>query len=309
MEKSFYVYKHTTPDNRVYIGITCQNTVEDRWGNGNGYKGQYFYKGIQEFGWDNIEHKVLIHGLTKEQAEKWEIKLIKYYNSNNEKYGYNKTNGGDCVYFNNCVKIICLNDNKIYDSIASAGKFYDIYPANISKVCSGIDPHIKTLVFRYFEDYKKLTKEEIEYILKSPKKLGKIKVICLDNNTIYESASEAGRQLNIHESSITRCCNGGYRAIKGYHFMYFDDFNKTNEEQIRFILNNDKKTSSKKVVCLETKEIFKKLEDAGKKYGTTGTNIGMCCRGVNKSAVNLHWVYYTDYLQLTPEQVQEKIKS
>ena len=33
----YYVYKHTFPNNKVYIGITCR-TLEERWGkNGNGY--------------------------------------------------------------------------------------------------------------------------------------------------------------------------------------------------------------------------------------------------------------------------------
>lgn len=37
----YYVYKHTFPNNKVYIGITCR-TLEERWGK-NG-KEENFYR-------------------------------------------------------------------------------------------------------------------------------------------------------------------------------------------------------------------------------------------------------------------------
>ena len=41
--KDFIVYKHTCPNGKVYIGITCQKP-QNRWGkDGNGYKEQLFY--------------------------------------------------------------------------------------------------------------------------------------------------------------------------------------------------------------------------------------------------------------------------
>ena len=35
--KNFIVYKHTSPNGKVYIGITKQNPKQ-RWGNGSGYR-------------------------------------------------------------------------------------------------------------------------------------------------------------------------------------------------------------------------------------------------------------------------------
>ena len=36
-KRKYYIYKHTFPNNKVYIGITCQQP-ELRWGNaGEGY--------------------------------------------------------------------------------------------------------------------------------------------------------------------------------------------------------------------------------------------------------------------------------
>ena len=54
---SYTVYKHTFPNNKVYIGITSQS-VSRRWRNGEGYrnKQQLIYRAILKYGWDNIKH-------------------------------------------------------------------------------------------------------------------------------------------------------------------------------------------------------------------------------------------------------------
>lgn len=96
MEKKYIVYKHISPSNKVYIGITCQSPNK-RWRNGMGYiNNVYFYRSIQQYGWKNFQHIILYDNLSLEDAKKYEIELIKKYNSNNNKYGYNKTAGGDC---------------------------------------------------------------------------------------------------------------------------------------------------------------------------------------------------------------------
>lgn len=58
--KNFIVYKHTTPSQKIYIGITSMSTSK-RWGHkGYGYRNQpYFYRAILKYGWDNIKHEVL----------------------------------------------------------------------------------------------------------------------------------------------------------------------------------------------------------------------------------------------------------
>lgn len=92
---NYKVYKHTTPSNKVYIGITSQS-VERRWrANGEGYKDSpVFYNAIKKHGWDNIKHEVLFDGLTYAEAEMMEIKLISQYRSCERNYGYNMESGG-----------------------------------------------------------------------------------------------------------------------------------------------------------------------------------------------------------------------
>jgi len=92
----YVVYKHISPDGKIYIGITRRNVIE-RWGeNGEGYKGNlHFWRAIQKYGWNNFQHEILYSDLCKEDACRIEIELIRKFNANNFEYGYNICAGGE----------------------------------------------------------------------------------------------------------------------------------------------------------------------------------------------------------------------
>ena len=90
----YSVYKHTTPDELVYIGATVQKP-KARWGvNGSNYKtNTRFYQAIQKYGWDNIKHEVVFETDNREDACIKEKELIKLFNSTDERFGYNTGKG------------------------------------------------------------------------------------------------------------------------------------------------------------------------------------------------------------------------
>ena len=93
-KKTFYVYRHTSPNGMIYIGITKQDP-QKRWANGKGYSyNTHFNNAILKYGWENFTHEILYCGLTREEACQKEKELISYYKSNNRKFGYNITEGG-----------------------------------------------------------------------------------------------------------------------------------------------------------------------------------------------------------------------
>ena len=54
--------------------------------------------------------------------------------------------------------------------------------------------------------------------------------------------------------------------------------------------------NNKKVICLETKEIFNTVAEAGRKFCVKNFDlIGSCCRGKQGSANGYHWAYVDDY--------------
>ena len=60
--------------------------------------------------------------------------------------------------------------------------------------------------------------------------------------------------------------------------------------------------NSKKVILLNTLEVFGSLVDGANKYKIHRTSLGQCCRGKRKSAGKINgepakWMYYEDYLK------------
>lgn len=90
---------HTSPNGKVYIGITCREVVR-RWGtNGCGYKSHpYFWNAIKKYGWDNFKHEIILYNLSEEDACEKEKEFITKYKSNEPEYGYNLTTGGESGY-------------------------------------------------------------------------------------------------------------------------------------------------------------------------------------------------------------------
>ena len=87
----YYVYVHTVPNGKVYIGQTKQ--IQKRWNNGEGYiDNSPFYKDITTYGWNNIKHEIIAEFSEREPAVQLESVLIALLKTENANYGYNQTN-------------------------------------------------------------------------------------------------------------------------------------------------------------------------------------------------------------------------
>lgn len=92
--KEYTVYIHEAPNGKLYVGITG-TSPKRRWRNGEGYwSNEHFSAAIKKYGWENIKHLIIAEGLTRSEAEEMERDLIKKYNTNNRRYGYNIEQGG-----------------------------------------------------------------------------------------------------------------------------------------------------------------------------------------------------------------------
>ena len=104
-DRKFIIYKHTNKINgKIYFGLTSQKP-NDRWQWGHGYKGSpRFYNAIKKYGWKNFDHEILFENLTEQEAKEKETQLILEYKTNNDKFGYNLTNGGEYNQMNEEIK-------------------------------------------------------------------------------------------------------------------------------------------------------------------------------------------------------------
>lgn len=90
----YKVYEHVFPNGKKYVGITCRS-LKQRFKNGYGYcHNEYMMNAINKYGWNNTEHNLLASGLSKDEAERMEIELIKNQDLTNREKGYNIELGG-----------------------------------------------------------------------------------------------------------------------------------------------------------------------------------------------------------------------
>ena len=230
---SYTVYCHIFPNGKKYIGITKQD-VKRRWRNGKGYEGQPVYNAILKYGWDNIIHKILYRGLSREEAEEKEIELIKAFNTNSHKDGYNVEKGGNTSEVSEETKKKISEKRKAYfknNKHWNSGRHLsEETKKKISKAHSGM---------KYSEDTRKKKSELFRgknnpmYGTKIPKKHkaklqeASVKATsrackCIETGTIYKSIAEASRQTNINSRTIAYVCNKDprYKTAGGYHWKY-----------------------------------------------------------------------------------------
>lgn len=112
------------------------------------------------------------------------------------------------------------------------------------------------------------------------------KILCLELNKTYNSQSEAQEELKINHLSHALKTGG---ISGGYHFCYEDEFIESGLSAEDYIKKNAPSGSSKRVLCVETKQIFNSAAEAMDFIGIRG--VDACCRGKQKTAGGYHWKY------------------
>lgn len=92
----YWVYIHTNKvTGKKYVGQTTQDNPAARWKYGKGYGVRSkIYKAIQKYGWDNFSHEIISCSSLDEMNQK-ERALIAYYNTTDDRFGYNIELGGN----------------------------------------------------------------------------------------------------------------------------------------------------------------------------------------------------------------------
>lgn len=132
------------------------------------------------------------------------------------------------------------------------------------------------------------------------------KVYCIDNNTVYDSAEIARKELNIYgKTQIYKVCNGKQYVANNLHFLWYDDYiNMTKQDIEAYVYKCDNPISYRKVICIETQEVFNKPADASLKYCgdfKKTPKIIRACKEFRTALKDengklLHWMYYDEYL-------------
>lgn len=305
---NYCVYVHTSPSGKRYVGQTGKKP-EDRWGkNGSRYlkkekNGEYmhiaFARAILKYGWDNIEHEVVASNLTKEEADNFEKLLIEKLNTKNRKYGYNLKDGGvggggfseeTLKKMSEAHKGIKQSEETIRKRAEKLkGKNNPNYGKPMSdKQREKISNSKKGENNNMFG--KRLDEEAVQKIRKS-QNVQKIAQYDLQGNLIkiWDSISDAGRELGIIRANISACCRGKRNTVSGFIWKYYID--ETINEHLFW--HNGKRVVQYSLSG-EIIGIFESLTEAQSKTGVSYTGILHCCKGKQHTSGGFIWKYYED---------------
>lgn len=204
----FTIYLHKNKiNNKVYIGQTIQDNLNDRWKNGLGYKTcTYFYSAIQKYGWENFEHIILeqSENWSQEDLDKKEMYYINFYQSNNPKYGYNITDGGQNS----------ISPNALPKAIEWMKEHPEFGKARAQDMLKWQQEHPEEILAMRRINVQKATNAR------------KKQVQCIETGKIFESASAAARKTpKTTQSKICMVCRGQRNTCGGYHWKYIEEEN------------------------------------------------------------------------------------
>ena len=226
--RNFYVYKHTFPNEKVYIGITC-NKPEYRWNNGKGYQNQsVMLRAIKKYGWENIKHEILYYNLNEEEAKQKEVELIKKYKSNQKEYGYNiSTGGGGSAGY----KMTQEQKQKVSERFKGIPRTEEV-KKKISETEKGKivsqstrEKISKANLGKKISEKQKnqLSKRMIGNtyncgIQRNKKYAGSVskKIMCVETGEVFCSIHEASNKLNINRGNLSSSINGRRKTAGGY---------------------------------------------------------------------------------------------
>ena len=165
------------------------------------------------------------------------------YLKTGKKYGlcesYSKE---ESTYRSHGRKIICIDTRKEFRSIVDGANYYNVQPGDISKCCRGEsigcgNYNGKKLHWMYLDEYNKLSDDE-KLNWKPRNNNSFVKVVCLNNNYLFDKIDDAKNWCNAKTTSgIISCCTGKYKT-SGKHpttndslkWMYYKDYIKEFDE-------------------------------------------------------------------------------
>lgn len=218
---NYIVYMHIFPNNKVYIGITCQKP-EYRWRNGNGYKPKKpntsrIYNAIQKYGWDNIKHIILFKDLTLHEANQKESELIKLYDSTNKNKGYNIAYGGDCRTLPQETRKKISNSRK-GNNYGYIGEHAPMYGKHHSE-------KTKQKISQYQSNhnnpfYGKHHSEKTKQKIRENENINCKEILQINKKgeiiNKFQSIHQASQITGVNRQGISFCANGKYKTSGGY---------------------------------------------------------------------------------------------
>ena len=126
------------------------------------------------------------------------------------------------------------------------------------------------------------------------------KVVCIDDDMTFDSIVEAAEHYGISYANIHQVVSGKNVSAKSkegkwVQFSYYTEGKKYIKKKHRV------KNTIRKVICINTKEVFESTMEAGKIKGVSQGHISMVCNhkrnyaGKDKDGYFLKWCFFDEY--------------
>ena len=219
VNRTWYIYCHTSPSGKRYIGQTCMHNPKRRWD--KGYKGcTYFEHAIQKYGWDKFEHSILAVCHTKQMADLLEQHLIARFNTTNPNNGYNILKGGR----GRAGHAVSEETKRKISQSLTGRKGHRVNAETRQRMSEAQKAVYREGRRARLKDYPKEKQDSVRKALYENAMANRHSVVQFDKdgNKIaeYPSIAEASRQTNTHKSNITVCCQGKTHTAHGFIWRY-----------------------------------------------------------------------------------------
>ena len=171
-----------------------------------------------------------------------------------------------------------------FHSQNEASRYTNIPSSNICNVCNKARGYSKAggYYWCYVKDY-----ETFEPLLpKDERPVLRISMGDIKDIKYYQMISIAARDNNVNSGLISKVCKGDIITAGGYYWCYFSEYNENWKPR--------ENANVRKIVCVETGEIFQSVVDASKKIGgkIISSNV---LKDQHYTRGGYHWMYLDDY--------------
>lgn len=281
----------------MYVGQTTQQ-IDKRF---NSYKylneKRPINNAIKKYRWVNF--KKFVFYVHEENLDFFEIELIKRLNTQIPK-GYNIESGG-----NRNKKLSLHTKKKISQSHKGEKNYWFGKTLSKEHIQKSSDAHKGLIPWNKDKKVLAITGKN-HYKAKQ--------IICLETGEIFDCITHAALKYNISHSDLVLCCKGINFTADNKHWSYYsNDFKLPTIEELserikkeqEIIFTNrsmghkgkmpsyeTRQKLSKRVLCIETQEVFNSIKDAQKIKNIS--HISACCNGKRKTAGGHHWKFYNE---------------
>lgn len=194
-------------------------------------------------------------------------------------------------------KVYCIELRKVFNSIKEAAKGVNMHYNSINGALRSKSKSAGGYHWVWLKDAEKF-KEENGREMNSEDfqeyKYNGTAIYCIELKKTFRFIKDAAKELNLSATCIGQTCKKRQKSHGGYHWVYLKEakeFEKKNGRAIE-LSDLENKKNSKKILCVETGEIFCSSKEAAEKLKTRLPYINLALRDNARTANGYHWVRY-----------------